>query len=88
MDNIDIFNCATCALESIPYTIVDFFAPLCSAAVWLRQTAAWLPQAKKKAFDSIWHIALFHKLETNNINGNFLELLKNIYVNRVNVQLR
>ena len=33
----------------------------------------------KKAFDSIWHKALFHKLETNNINGNFLELLKNIY---------
>ena len=33
----------------------------------------------RKAFDSIWHKALFYKLETYNINGNFLELLKNIY---------
>ena len=33
----------------------------------------------KKAFDSVNHKALFHKLERNNINGNFLNLLKNIY---------
>ena len=33
----------------------------------------------KKAFDSIWQKALFHKLEVNNINGNFLNLLKDIY---------
>ena len=33
----------------------------------------------KKAFDSIWHKALFHKLERNKINGNFLDLLKDIY---------
>ena len=36
---------------------------------------------KKKlyTFDSIWHKALFHKLELNKINGNFLDLLKYIY---------
>jgi hypothetical protein len=33
----------------------------------------------KKAFDSIWHKGLFNKLEKNNINGKFLDLLKNIY---------
>ena len=33
----------------------------------------------KKAFDSVWHKALFHKLERNKINGNFLDLLKDIY---------
>ena len=33
----------------------------------------------KKAFDSIWHNGLFHKLQLNNINGKFLDLLKNIY---------
>ena len=30
----------------------------------------------KKAFDSIWHKGLFNKLEINNINGKFLDLLK------------
>ena len=33
----------------------------------------------KKAFDSIWQKALLYKLELNNINGKFLNLLKNIY---------
>ena len=33
----------------------------------------------KKALDSIWHKALSHKLERNKINGNFLDLLKDIY---------
>ena len=33
----------------------------------------------QKAFDSIWHDALFRKLENKGINGNFLELIKNIY---------
>ena len=33
----------------------------------------------KKAFDSIWHKALLHKLELNKINGNLLDLLKYIY---------
>ena len=42
-----------------------------------------------KAFDSIWEKALFHKLESNNINGNFLELLKIYsYINKVNVHLK
>ena len=41
----------------------------------------------KKAFDSIWQKGLFHKLELNNINGNFLDLLRNI-INKVNVQLK
>ena len=35
--------------------------------------------AFKNAFDSIRHKALFHKLERNKINGNFLDLLKDIY---------
>ena len=29
----------------------------------------------KKAFDSIWHKGLFNKLEINNINGKFLDVL-------------
>ena len=33
----------------------------------------------KKAFDSIWHKAMFHKLKRNKINGNFLDLLRDIY---------
>ena len=33
----------------------------------------------KKAFDSIWHEGLFYKLSKNKINGNFLDLIKNIY---------
>ena len=33
----------------------------------------------KKAFDSVWHNALFYKLEHLGINGNFLNLIKNIY---------
>ena len=33
----------------------------------------------KKAFDSIWHEGLFRKLENKGINGNFLEIIKNIY---------
>ena len=33
----------------------------------------------KKAFDSVWHNGLFHKLELLGINGNFLNLIKNIY---------
>ena len=37
----------------------------------------------KKAFDSISQNALFHKLELNNVNGNFLNLLKNIYKNNM-----
>ena len=33
----------------------------------------------KKAFDSICHNGLFYKLELNNINGKFLDLLRDIY---------
>ena len=33
----------------------------------------------QKAFDSIWHDGLFRKLENKKINGNFLNLIKNIY---------
>ena len=33
----------------------------------------------KKAFDSIWHEGLFYKRSKNKINGNFLDLIKNIY---------
>ena len=34
----------------------------------------------KKAFDSIWHKGLFNKLEINNINGKFLDLLKSCII--------
>ena len=33
----------------------------------------------QKAFDSVWHDALFRKLENKGINGPFLNLIKNIY---------
>ena len=33
----------------------------------------------QKAFDSVWHEGLFRKLENKGINGNFLQLIKNIY---------
>ena len=33
----------------------------------------------RKAFDSVWHNGLFHKLEKLNITGNFLSVLKNMY---------
>ena len=33
----------------------------------------------RKAFDSVWHEGLFHKLESLNIHGNFLSIVKNIY---------
>ena len=35
----------------------------------------------QKAFDSVWHEALFRKLENLGINGNFLQIIKNIYNN-------
>jgi hypothetical protein len=35
----------------------------------------------QKAFDSLSHTALFHKLESNGINGNFLNTIKNMYQN-------
>ena len=33
----------------------------------------------RKAFDSIWHDGLFRKLENLGVNGNFLEIIKNIF---------
>ena len=33
----------------------------------------------KKAFDSVWHDALFRKLENKGINGKFLDIIRNIY---------
>ena len=35
----------------------------------------------KKAFDTVWHDGLFHKLQQIGINGNFLDTLRNIYKN-------
>ena len=33
----------------------------------------------RKAYDSVWHDGLFSKLELMNINGNFLEIIRNLY---------
>ena len=33
----------------------------------------------KKAFDSIWHQGLLYKLLSSNINGNFYNLIKDLY---------
>ena len=33
----------------------------------------------KKAYDSVWHEGFFTKLESLNIEGNFLEIIKNLY---------
>ena len=35
----------------------------------------------RKAYDSIWEKGLFHKLNSNGINGPFLSILKRIYSN-------
>ena len=35
----------------------------------------------KKAFDTVWHDGLFHKLQQIGISGHFLETLKDIYKN-------
>ena len=35
----------------------------------------------KKAFDSVWHIGLFQKMETLGLHGKLLSLIKNIYKN-------
>ena len=36
----------------------------------------------RKAFDTVWHDGLFHKLQQIGIKGNFLETLRNIYKNQ------
>ena len=33
----------------------------------------------KKAYDSIWHEGLFHKLITNQVNGQFLNIIQSMY---------
>ena len=35
----------------------------------------------KKAYDSIWHEGLFHKLITNQVNGQFLNIIQSMYKN-------
>ena len=35
----------------------------------------------KKAYDSIWHEGLFHKLITNHVNGLFLNIIQSMYKN-------
>ena len=35
----------------------------------------------KKAYDSIWHKGLFHKLNTNEVNGQFLNIIQSMYKN-------
>ena len=35
----------------------------------------------KKAYDSVWHDGLFSKLESLNITGNFLAIIKSMYKN-------
>ena len=35
----------------------------------------------KKAYDSIWHDGLFHKLITNQVNGQFLNIIQSMYKN-------
>ena len=37
--------------------------------------------AFKKAYDSIWHEGLFHKLITNQVNGQFLNIIQSMYKN-------
>ena len=33
----------------------------------------------KKAYDAVWHEGMYAKLESLNINGKFLEIIKNMY---------
>ena len=33
----------------------------------------------KKAYDSVWQEGMYAKLESLNINGKFLEIIKNMY---------
>ena len=35
----------------------------------------------KKAYDSIWHEGLFHKLITNQVNGQFLNIIQSMHKN-------
>ena len=35
----------------------------------------------KKAYDLIWHEGLFHKLNTNQVNGQFLNIIQSMYNN-------
>ena len=43
----------------------------------------------KKAYDSIWHEGLFHKLSTNQVNRQFLNIIQSLYKNSLfTVKLR